>query len=351
MTWSKIAGTGGYLPERVITNKELEKSLDTSDEWIRERSGIKRRHIAAKNETTSDMGLAAAKKAIDAAEIEASEIDLIILATSTPDKLFPASACSIQRQLGIANVPAFDVNAACSGFLYALDIANRFVRTEGASCALVIGSETYSRILDWTDRSTCVLFGDGAGAVILRAAEEPGILSTHIHSDGQFENLLHVPAGISSGYDTVRKEAAFIQMKGNEVFRKAVSTLGSIARETLSANNVEKKDIAWGFDANYKTPKYGKGQVRTYYMNERNVTSKNFYEERPSPTIERERYGIEWRHKWDVDKKTYAILQYVNLSDGEFLKDYFENVHKEDSSPNTFFLLNRVCLWVSRAKC
>lgn len=245
MTWSKIAGTGGYLPERVITNKELEKSLDTSDEWIRERSGIKRRHIAAKNETTSDMGLAAAKKAIDAAEIEASEIDLIILATSTPDKVFPASACSIQRQLGIANVPAFDVNAACSGFLYALDIANRFVRTGGASCALVIGSETYSRILDWTDRSTCVLFGDGAGAVILRAAEKPGILSTHIHSDGQFENLLHVPAGISSGYDTVRKEAAFIQMKGNEVFRKAVSTLGSIARETLSANNVEKKDIAW----------------------------------------------------------------------------------------------------------
>ncbi len=245
MTWSKIAGTGGYLPERIMSNKELEKSLDTSDEWIRERSGIKRRHIAAENETTSDMALAAAKKAIEAAEIEASEIDLIILATSTPDKIFPASACSIQQRLGIANSPAFDINAACSGFLYALDIANRFIRTGGARCALVIGSETYSRILDWTDRSTCVLFGDGAGAVILRAAEEPGILSTHIHADGQFEELLHVPAGISSGYAQVRAEAAFIQMKGNEVFRKAVSTLGLIAKETLIANNIDKKDIAW----------------------------------------------------------------------------------------------------------
>ncbi len=245
MTWSKIAGTGGYLPERVITNKELEKRLDTSDEWIRERSGIKQRHIAAENETTSDMGLAATKKAIDAAGIDASEIDLIILATSTADKVFPASACTVQRHLGITNIPAFDVNAACSGFLFALDIADRFIRTGGANCALVIGSETYSRILDWTDRSTCVLFGDGAGAVILRAAEEPGILSTHIHSDGRFEDLLHVPAGISSGYDSVRKESAFVQMKGNEVFRKAVSTLDKIARETLSTNNIEKKDIAW----------------------------------------------------------------------------------------------------------
>lgn len=245
MTWSKIAGTGGYLPERVITNKELEKRLDTSDEWIRERSGIKRRHIAAENETTSDMGLTAAKRAIEAAGIDAKQVDLIILATSTADKVFPASACTIQRHLEIVNIPAFDVNAACSGFLYALDIADRFIRTGGAKCALVIGSETYSRILDWTDRSTCVLFGDGAGAVVLRAAEEPGILSTHIHSDGRFEDLLHVPAGISSGYDAVRSEAAFVQMKGNEVFRKAVSTLGSIARETLSTNKVEKKDIAW----------------------------------------------------------------------------------------------------------
>jgi len=245
MTWSKIAGTGGYLPERVISNKELEKRLDTSDEWIRERSGIKRRHIAAENETTGDMAVAASRNAIDAAGIDSSEIDLIIVATSTPDKVFPATACSVQRLLEIEKIPAFDVNAACSGFLYALDIADRFIRTGGARCALVVGSETYSRILDWTDRSTCVLFGDGAGAVVLRAAEEPGVLSTHIHADGKYEDLLHVPAGISSGYDAVRSEAAFIQMKGNEVFRKAVATLGSIARETLSTNNIEKKDIAW----------------------------------------------------------------------------------------------------------
>lgn len=245
MTWSKIAGTGGYLPERVISNKELEKRLDTSDEWIRERSGIKRRHIAAENETTGDMAVAASRNAIDAAGIDSSEIDLIIVATSTPDKVFPATACSVQRLLEIEKIPAFDVNAACSGFLYALDIADRFIRTGGARCALVVGSETYSRILDWTDRSTCVLFGDGAGAVVLRAAEEPGVLSTHIHADGKYEDLLHVPAGISSGYDAVRSEAAFIQMKGNEVFRKAVATLGSIARETLSTNNIQKKDIAW----------------------------------------------------------------------------------------------------------
>jgi 3-oxoacyl-[acyl-carrier-protein] synthase-3 len=245
MTWSKIAGTGGYLPERVISNKELEKRLDTSDEWIRERSGIKRRHIAAEHETTGDMAVAASRNAIDAAGIDCSEIDLIIVATSTPDKVFPATACSVQRLLEIENIPAFDVNAACSGFLYALDVADRFIRTGGARCALVIGSETYSRILDWTDRTTCVLFGDGAGAVVLRAAEEPGVLSTHIHADGKYEDLLHVPAGISSGYDAVRSEAAFVQMKGNEVFRKAVATLGSIARETLSTNNIEKKDIAW----------------------------------------------------------------------------------------------------------
>lgn len=245
MTWSKIAGTGGYLPERVISNKELEKRLDTSDEWIRERSGIKRRHIAAENETTGDMAVAASRNAIDAAGIDSSEIDLIIVATSTPDKVFPGTACSVQRLLEIEKIPAFDVNAACSGFLYALDIADRFIRTGGARCALVVGSETYSRILDWTDRSTCVLFGDGAGAVVLRAADEPGVLSTHIHADGKYEDLLHVPAGISSGYDAVRSEAAFIQMKGNEVFRKAVGTLGSIARETLSANDIDKKDIAW----------------------------------------------------------------------------------------------------------
>jgi 3-oxoacyl-[acyl-carrier-protein] synthase-3 len=245
MTFSRIAGTGGYLPERVMTNAELEAMVDTSDEWIRERSGIKRRHIAADGEKTSDMALAAANKAIEAAGVGVDEIDLIIVATTTPDKVFPSTACIVQRQLGLRKVPAFDVHAACSGFIYALDIGNRFVTTGGARCALVIGAETYSRILDWTDRSTCVLFGDGAGAVVLKASNEAGIISTHIHSEGEFEELLHVPAGISSGYDEVQAEAAFIQMKGNEVFRKAVSTLGSIARETLEGNNVKQEDIAW----------------------------------------------------------------------------------------------------------
>jgi 3-oxoacyl-[acyl-carrier-protein] synthase-3 len=245
MTFARIAGTGGYLPDRVVTNKELEKMVDTTDAWIRERSGIKRRHIAADGETTSDMAVIASRKAIEAAGMEATDIDLIIVATTTPDKVFPSTACIVQRQLGITKVPAFDVHAACSGFLYALDVANRFIVTGGARNALVIGAETYSRILDWTDRSTCVLFGDGAGAIVLRTSNEAGVIATHIHSDGQYEDLLHVPAGISSGYQNVQQEAAFIQMRGNEVFRKAVATLGSIARETLAGNNIDKKDIAW----------------------------------------------------------------------------------------------------------
>jgi 3-oxoacyl-[acyl-carrier-protein] synthase-3 len=245
MTFARISGTGGYLPERVVTNAELESSVDTTDEWIRERTGIKRRHIAADHETTSDMAIEAAKRAIDSAGIDTEDIDLIIVATTTPDKVFPSTACIVQRRLGLKTIPAFDVHAACSGFIYALDVATRFITTGGARNALIIGSETYSRILDWTDRSTCVLFGDGAGAVVLRASNDAGVLSTHIHSDGEFEELLHVPAGISSGYENVQREAAFIQMKGNEVFRKAVSTLGAIAKETLSGNNIRQEDIAW----------------------------------------------------------------------------------------------------------
>ncbi len=245
MTYSTIAGTGGYLPERVMENKEFEKIVDTTDEWIRERSGIKRRHIAADGETTSDMAVAAARKAMEAAGVDTGDIDLIIVSTTTPDKVFPSTACIVQRQLEIRNIPAFDVHAACSGFIYSLDIADRFIRTGGAACALLIGSETYSRILDWTDRSTCVLFGDGAGAVVLRAAEAPGIISTHIHADGQYEDLLQVPAGISSGYDQVQKARAYIHMKGHEVFRKAVAVLGEIARETLAANQIDEGDIDW----------------------------------------------------------------------------------------------------------
>jgi len=245
MTYAKIAGTGGYLPEKVMHNREFEAFVDTSDEWIRDRTGITQRHVAAENETTSDMSVAAARKAMEHAQVTPAEIDLIIVATTTPDKVFPSTACIVQRRLDIHGTPAFDVHAACSGFIFALDVADRFVRTGGAACALVIGAETYSRIIDWKDRSTCVLFGDGAGAVVLRASDEPGILSAHSHSDGEFEELLHVPAGISSGYDKVRNEAAFIQMKGNEVFRKAVGTLNLIAEETLAGNKISKKDISW----------------------------------------------------------------------------------------------------------
>jgi len=243
--YSVIAGTGAYLPERVMSNKEFEEFVDTSDEWIRDRSGIKRRHVAAVDETTSDMALAAARQAMEAGGTDAADIDLIIVATTTPDKVFPSTACIVQRRLDNHNVPAFDVHAACAGFIYALDVANRFIRTGGATCALVIGAETYSRIIDWNDRSTCVLFGDGAGAVLLRASDTPGILSTHCHADGQFEDLLHVPAGISSGYDVVRAESAFIQMKGREVFKKAVSTLGSMADDILMNNDISKDDIDW----------------------------------------------------------------------------------------------------------
>lgn len=245
MTYSRIVGTGGYLPEKVLTNKDLEKTLDTSDEWIQERTGIRRRHIAADGERCSDMGLEATHKAVEMAGIEIEDIDLIIVGTTTPDKVFPSTACIIQRRLGIHGFPAFDVQAACSGFVYALDIADRFIRTGGARTVLVIGAETLSRIVNWDDRGTAVLFGDGAGAVVLQASDEPGILSTHIHSDGRDEKLLHVPEGISVGYDVLQAEKAFIQMDGNAVFRRAVGTLGKIAKETLAANNVNKSDIDW----------------------------------------------------------------------------------------------------------
>ena len=245
MTYSRIAGTGSYLPEKVVTNKDLEKTMDTSDEWIQERTGIKRRHIAADDEKCSDMALAAARQAIDMAGIEATDIDLIIVGTVTPDKVFPSTACIIQRQLGIHGCPALDIQAACSGFVYSLDLARRQIETGGATTALVIGSETLSKITNWEDRGTAVLFGDGAGAVILQAAEEPGIIATHIHSDGKFEDLLEVPYGISGGYDKVLAGEAHIQMQGNAVFRKAVATLGSMAQETLDDHGVDKHDLDW----------------------------------------------------------------------------------------------------------
>jgi 3-oxoacyl-[acyl-carrier-protein] synthase-3 len=245
MTYSRIAGTGSYLPEKVLTNHDLEKMMDTSDDWIQERTGIKRRHIAADDEATSDLALAAANPALEMAGITPEDVNLIIIATTTPDKVFPGVACIVQRRLGIRGCGAFDIQAACSGFVYGLDLADRYIRTGAAKNVLVIGAETLSRLTNWEDRTTAVLFGDGAGAVVLQEADEPGILSTHIHADGQYEDLLQVPQGISSGYDATRAGEAFIQMNGNAVFRRAVATLDSIARETLEKNNIDKHDLDW----------------------------------------------------------------------------------------------------------
>ena len=245
MIYARIAGTGSYLPKKVVTNHDLEKSIDTSDAWIRERTGIKRRHIAGDGETTSTLGVEAARRAMLAAEVKAEDIDLIILGTTTPDKIFPSTACIIQRQLGVSLGPAFDIQAVCSGFVYALDVANRFIQTGGAKTVLVIGSETLSRIVNWKDRSTAVLFGDGAGAVVLQHSDEPGILATHIHADGQYEELLQVRAGISVGYDDTRAGNAYIEMNGNAVFRRAVATFDNIARETVADLGGDLADIDW----------------------------------------------------------------------------------------------------------
>jgi len=245
MIYARIAGIGSYLPEKVLSNKDLEKMMDTSDDWIRERTGIKRRHIAGEGETTGSMGLEAAKRAMEMAGATADEIDLIILGTATPDKVFPSTACIIQRQLGVAGCPAFDVHAACSGFLYGLDLANRYIQTGGARKAIVIGSETLSRITNWEDRTTAVLFGDGAGAVVLEASDEPGIMATHIHANGEYEELLQVRQGVSIGFDITRRGEAFIEMNGNAVFKRAVGTFDSIARETIADLDGHLDDIDW----------------------------------------------------------------------------------------------------------
>ena len=243
--YSRIIGTGGYLPEKILTNADLEKMVDTSDEWIRERTGIQQRHIAAEGQTTCDLAEQASLKAIEAAGIDASTIDLIIVATTTPDKIFPSTACLLQQRLAISGCPAFDIQAVCSGFVYGLSVADQFVKTGMAKRALVVGAETLSRITNWEDRNTCVLFGDGAGAVLLEASEEAGILSTHIHADGKYEDLLHVPSGPSKLPQTDDIAERTMSMKGNEVFKMAVNTLSRIAKETLEANGLEKEDIDW----------------------------------------------------------------------------------------------------------
>lgn len=246
-TYARIAGTGGCLPDKVLTNKDLEHMVDTSDQWIRERTGIVKRHIAEPGQTTCDLAEVAARNALDAAGRNPQDIDLIVVATTTPDKIFPSTACLLQARLDVHGCAAFDIQAVCTGFVYALGIAEKFVRTGSARCALVVGAETFSRVIDWNDRGTCVLFGDGAGAVVLEAADEPGILSTHLHADGAYETLLHVPGGVSRGYaiEGIEGEARFTLMKGNEVFRMAVNTLGRIVDETLHANQMKKSDVDW----------------------------------------------------------------------------------------------------------
>ncbi|GCB02099.1 3-oxoacyl-[acyl-carrier-protein] synthase [Sulfuriferula multivorans] len=241
--YSRISGTGSYLPERILTNADLEKMVDTSDQWIVERTGIRERHLAAEHETTSDLAVAAARQAIMAAEIDVAEIDLVIVATTTPDLVFPSTACLVQNKLGMSNgSAAFDVQAVCSGFVYALSIADNFIRAGQARRALVIGAETLSRITDWNDRGNCILWGDGAGAVILEASETPGIISSHLHADGRYKDLLHVNGGVSAGYADAKPT---MQMQGNAVFKMAVNTLDAIVDETLAANNLQKSDINW----------------------------------------------------------------------------------------------------------
>lgn len=245
MKHSRLAGTGGCLPEKVLTNHDLERMVETSDQWIVDRTGVVKRHIAAEGETTCDLAEVAARRAMAAAGRVAMDIDLVVVATTTPDRVFPSTACLLQQRLDIRGCAAFDVQAVCTGFVYALGIADKFIRTAAARCVLVVGAETLSRIVDWTDRSTSVLFGDGAGAVVLEASDEPGILSTHLHADGQYENLLTVPAGVSQGYDQLQSGTAYMQMRGNEVFKMAVNTLGRIADETLQANGLDKSDLDW----------------------------------------------------------------------------------------------------------
>ncbi|MDE2051010.1 MAG: ketoacyl-ACP synthase III, partial [Gammaproteobacteria bacterium] len=244
MTHSRIAGTGSYLPEKVLTNFDLEKMMDTSDQWIRERTGIERRHIAASGETTVDLAERAARAALDAAGVRPADVDFIAFGTTTPDMVFPNCGALLQARLGCRGAAAFSVETACSGFMYALSIADKFVRFGDARRALVIGAETLSRITDWGDRSTAVLFADGAGAVVLEAAEAPGILSTHLHADGSYKDLLYCGGGLAAGSDPA-KARRVITMTGSEVFKIAVSTLGRAMDEALAANALDRSAVDW----------------------------------------------------------------------------------------------------------
>jgi 3-oxoacyl-[acyl-carrier-protein] synthase-3 len=240
--YARIIGTGSYLPSSLLTNTDLEKMVDTTDEWIFTRTGVKNRHIMAANESTTTMAEVAASRAIKASGIDKNKIQLIIVATSTPNKLFPNTASCLQYLLGITNTacPAFDVSAACSGFVYALSIADQYIRTGAVDCALVVGADSLTKLVDWSDRSTCILFSDGAGAVVLKADKEPGIYSTHLHADGSLNDLID-----HSGTVYSIDEPCYIRMQGNKVFKVAVNGLDSIVEETLKANNIDKSQIDW----------------------------------------------------------------------------------------------------------
>jgi 3-oxoacyl-[acyl-carrier-protein] synthase-3 len=239
--YSRVLGTGGYLPEKTLTNKDIEDLIDTTDEWIQGRTGIRKRHVVTDGESCSQLAEAAARRALEAAGIDPSEIDLIVVGTTTPDQIFPSTACLLQQRLDLHGCCAFDVQAVCTGFVYAIGVADQFIRAGTAKRALVVGAETMSRLLDWQDRATAVLFGDGAGAVVLEACDEPGIISTHLHADGAYVDLLQVPGGIGGD----RNAGHYLEMKGTEVFKMAVTTLGRIVDETLEANGMRKSDIDW----------------------------------------------------------------------------------------------------------
>ena len=240
--YSRIVGTGSYLPEKILTNFDLEKMVDTSHQWIVDRTGIYERHLAADHEVTSDLAMHASRRALEAAGVGASDIDLIIVATTTPDMVFPSTACILQTKLGITNnCAAFDIQAVCSGFVYALSIADKLIKAGQNKCVLVVGVETMSRITDWGDRTNCILWGDGGGAVIMQSSDEPGIISSHLHADGSYKDLLYSSGGGTFGNGS----KASIRMGGSAVFKVAVNTLDAIVDETLLANNMQKSDINW----------------------------------------------------------------------------------------------------------
>src|ERR1700722_7159798 len=243
--YSRIAGTGSYLPQKILTNADLERLVDTSDEWIRSRTGIEQRHVAAEGETTTDLAEHAARRALAAAGAPAAYVYLLCVGTTTPDLVFPNVGSLLQDRLGIHGCPALSLEAACTGFVYALSGADKFVRLGESKCALVVGAETLTRIVDWKDRGTCVLFADGAGAVVLKPSAEPGIISTRLHSDGKYKDLLLYPDGVSKGFNLVREGKAGVQMKGNEVYKVAVNTLGQLVTETLSANGISRDQLDW----------------------------------------------------------------------------------------------------------